>query len=117
MHEAKHPSRPQKRRRLSAIRTPTFPIFYHPLSLLSLCTGPVITRSRNRPVRVMSASTALASASKLGDLLAQLPLNPPNQWPQIELTAQSLANSLRSKDGSLPPLCFLLACSMPTRAP
>ncbi|PIL23899.1 hypothetical protein GSI_13650 [Ganoderma sinense ZZ0214-1] len=46
----------------------------------------------------MSASTALASASKLGDLLAQLPLNPPDQWPQIELTAQSLANNLRSKD-------------------
>lgn len=64
----------------------------------------------------MSASTALASASKLGDLLAQLPLNPPDQWPQIELTAQHLANDLRSKDGSL-PLCFLLACSMPTRAP
>ena len=39
---------------------------------------------------VMSGSTALASASKLGDLLAQLPLNPPNQWPEIEHTAQSL---------------------------
>ena len=64
----------------------------------------------------MSASTALASASKLGDLLAQLPLNPPNQWPEIEHTAQSLANDLRSKDGSLPPLCSLLACSMPTSA-
>ncbi|TBU50670.1 hypothetical protein BD309DRAFT_944442 [Dichomitus squalens] len=46
----------------------------------------------------MSASTALASASKLGDLLAQLPLNTPNQWPEIEHTAQSLANDLRSKD-------------------
>ncbi|TFK80925.1 hypothetical protein K466DRAFT_591571 [Polyporus arcularius HHB13444] len=46
----------------------------------------------------MSGSTALASASKLGDLLAQLPLNPTQQWPQVELTAQSLANDLRSKD-------------------
>ncbi|RPD66031.1 hypothetical protein L226DRAFT_530170 [Lentinus tigrinus ALCF2SS1-7] len=46
----------------------------------------------------MSGSTALASASKLGDLLAQLSLNPPQQWPQVELTAQSLANDLRSKD-------------------
>lgn len=63
----------------------------------------------------MSGSTALASASKLGDLLAQLPLNPPDQWPQIELTAKSLANDLRSKDGS-PPLLCSLAYPMPTAA-
>lgn len=64
----------------------------------------------------MSAPSALASASKLGDLLAQLPLDPPKQWPEIESTAQSLANELRTKDGSLPLLCSLL-CSLPTRAP
>ncbi|KAL1947755.1 hypothetical protein VTO73DRAFT_13479 [Trametes versicolor] len=46
----------------------------------------------------MSGSAALESASKLGDLLAQLPLNQPNQWSDIELTAQSLANDLRSKN-------------------
>ncbi|KAI8998730.1 hypothetical protein BD414DRAFT_475906 [Trametes punicea] len=46
----------------------------------------------------MSGSAALESASKLGDLLAQLPLNQPNQWSKIELTAQSLANDLRSKN-------------------
>ena len=65
--------------------------------------------------RVMSGSTALASASKLGDLLAQLQLNPPEKWPEIENTAQSLANDLRSKNGSLHTLCSL-AYSMPTRA-
>ncbi|KAI0361987.1 hypothetical protein OH77DRAFT_1389137 [Trametes cingulata] len=46
----------------------------------------------------MSGTAALQSASKLGDLLAQLPLNQPNQWSEIELTAQSLANDLRSKN-------------------
>ncbi|KAI0637070.1 hypothetical protein C8Q77DRAFT_1095851 [Trametes polyzona] len=46
----------------------------------------------------MSGSAALESASKLGDLLAQLPLNQPNQWSDIALTAQSLANDLRSKN-------------------
>lgn len=66
-------------------------------------------------LRNMSGSAALESASKLGDLLAQLPLNQPNQWSDIELTAQSLANDLRSKNGSLHPVCSL-ACSMPTHA-
>ncbi len=65
---------------------------------------------------VMSASTALASASKLGDLLAQLQLNPPDYWPEIERTSQSLANDLRSKDGSLHPLCSLVRSIMPTCA-
>ncbi|CDO70798.1 hypothetical protein BN946_scf184798.g114 [Trametes cinnabarina] len=46
----------------------------------------------------MSASATLQTASKLGDLSAQLPLNKPNQWSDIELTAQSLANDLRSKN-------------------
>lgn len=63
----------------------------------------------------MSASTALASASALGDLFAQLQLDPPTQWPKIEATAQSLANELRTKDGSLRLLCSPL-CSVPTRA-
>ncbi|KAI0748021.1 hypothetical protein C8Q80DRAFT_1219351 [Daedaleopsis nitida] len=63
----------------------------------------------------MAGSTALASASKLGDLLAQLPLNPPDRWPEIELTAQSLANDLRTKNGSMRPLCSS-ACTMSTRA-
>ncbi|KAH9946201.1 uncharacterized protein BXZ73DRAFT_86375 [Epithele typhae] len=46
-----------------------------------------------------NASTPLASASRLGDLLAQLQIHPPaDQWPQIESTAQSLANELRTKD-------------------
>ncbi|KAI0781039.1 hypothetical protein BD413DRAFT_463594 [Trametes elegans] len=46
----------------------------------------------------MSGSGALELASKLGDLLAQLPLNQSNQWSDIELTAQTLANDLRSKN-------------------
>ncbi|THG97815.1 hypothetical protein EW026_g4259 [Hermanssonia centrifuga] len=43
-----------------------------------------------------TASTASVAASKLGDLLATLALN--NQWDDIELTAQSLANDLRVTD-------------------
>ncbi|KAI0336426.1 hypothetical protein GY45DRAFT_1238667 [Cubamyces sp. BRFM 1775] len=46
----------------------------------------------------MAGNSALESASKLGDLLAQLPLNQANQWSDIERTAQSLANDLRSKN-------------------
>ncbi|KAI0798080.1 hypothetical protein C8Q75DRAFT_796346 [Abortiporus biennis] len=42
--------------------------------------------------------SALKLASALGDLLAQLPLNQPNQWSVIETTAQSLANDLRTRD-------------------
>lgn len=41
----------------------------------------------------------LACASKLGDLLARLPLNQPDQWKEIESTAQQLADDLRVKDG------------------
>lgn len=40
----------------------------------------------------------LACASKLGDLLARLPLNQPDQWKEIESTAQQLADDLRVKD-------------------
>lgn len=47
----------------------------------------------------MSGLSTSRNASKLGDLLAQLPLNEPDQWKEIESTAQSLANDLRSKDG------------------
>ncbi|KAI0831201.1 hypothetical protein BC628DRAFT_1312049 [Trametes gibbosa] len=46
----------------------------------------------------MSGNAALDSASKLGDLLAQLPLNQPGQWSDIELTARGLADGLRSKN-------------------
>lgn len=46
----------------------------------------------------MSGSSSFQSASKLGDLLAQLPLNQAGQWLEIESTAQSLANALRIKD-------------------
>lgn len=63
----------------------------------------------------MAGNSALESASKLGDLLAQLPLNQANQWSDIERTAQSLANDLRSKNGSLDSVCSV-ACPMPTHA-
>ncbi|KAI0646953.1 hypothetical protein C8Q79DRAFT_957140 [Trametes meyenii] len=46
----------------------------------------------------MNGSAPLTAASKLGDLLAQLPLNQPDQWSDIERTAQGLANELRSKN-------------------
>ncbi|KAK7693611.1 hypothetical protein QCA50_003180 [Cerrena zonata] len=46
----------------------------------------------------MSISSTSRNASKLGDLLAQLPLNQPDQWKEIESTAQTLANDLRVKD-------------------
>lgn len=43
--------------------------------------------------------SSLDIASKLGDLLATLPINDgPEQWNEVELTAQSLANALRIKD-------------------
>lgn len=43
--------------------------------------------------------SSLDIASKLGDLLAALPINDgPEDWNIIELTAQSLANALRIKD-------------------
>ena len=79
---------------------------------------PVVAAARtvSAPPPAMSAPSALASASKLGDLLAQLPLDPPKQWPEIESTAQSLANELRTKDGSLPLLFRSLVCSVPIRA-
>lgn len=45
---------------------------------------------------------AYQNANKLGDLLAQLPLNTnQEQWNSIEVTAQSLANDLRVRDGTL----------------
>ncbi|CCL99147.1 uncharacterized protein FIBRA_01162 [Fibroporia radiculosa] len=47
----------------------------------------------------MSSGTSKhASASKLGDLLAQVGLNEPNQWEEIEDTAKHLADDLRIKD-------------------
>ncbi|KAF7793031.1 hypothetical protein EIP86_004136 [Pleurotus ostreatoroseus] len=45
-----------------------------------------------------SASSAFSASSRLGDCLARLPLNQPNQWDEIESTAQSLANDLRVRD-------------------
>lgn len=43
--------------------------------------------------------SSLRTASNLGDILASLPINDgPEQWSQVELTAQSLANALRIKD-------------------
>lgn len=65
-----------------------------------------------------TASGASIASSKLGDLLARLPLNQPNQWDEIEATAQALANDLRVRDSKridiasigtevwLRPLCF-----------
>lgn len=42
---------------------------------------------------------SLGKASGLGQLLAELPLNDgPDHWKRIELTAQSLANTLRIRD-------------------
>ena len=46
-----------------------------------------------------TSSNASLASSKLGDLLARLPLNQADQWDEIEATAQSLANDLRVKDG------------------
>ena len=49
------------------------------------------------------ASNAFLASSKLGDLFASLPVNDqPHQWAEIELTAQSLANDLRVRDGAQP---------------
>ncbi|KAJ3525511.1 hypothetical protein NM688_g8391 [Phlebia brevispora] len=45
-----------------------------------------------------SANSAFSASSRLGDCLARLPLNQPNQWDEIEATAQSLANDLRVRD-------------------
>jgi hypothetical protein len=45
-----------------------------------------------------TSSNASLASSRLGDLLARLPLNQPDQWDEIEATAQSLANDLRIKD-------------------
>ena len=56
-----------------------------------------------------SNNAALAS-SKLGDLLASLPLNQPNQWDEIEATAQSLANDLRVRDGEYAKLSVRRRC-------
>jgi hypothetical protein len=42
---------------------------------------------------------SLDIASKLGDVLATLPINDgPEQWEQVELTARSLATALRIKE-------------------
>ncbi|KZT68996.1 hypothetical protein DAEQUDRAFT_727172 [Daedalea quercina L-15889] len=46
----------------------------------------------------MSSASKKAAASKLGDLLARLPLNQPEQWNDIETTARGLADELRVKD-------------------
>ncbi|KAI0082720.1 hypothetical protein K474DRAFT_1585274 [Panus rudis PR-1116 ss-1] len=46
----------------------------------------------------MSNLNTLQTASKLGDLLALLSINGADQWKEIEDTAQSLANDLRSRD-------------------
>ncbi|KAI0950311.1 hypothetical protein AcV7_008820 [Taiwanofungus camphoratus] len=46
----------------------------------------------------MNGTSRHAFASKLGDLLARLPLNQANQWKEIEFTAQHLADDLRVKD-------------------
>lgn len=57
--------------------------------------------------KILAAMSAtLESASKLGDLLAQLPLNTLNQdhWDTIEITAQSLANDLRVRNGKFPSI-------------
>ena len=48
-----------------------------------------------------TSSNASLASSKLGDLLARLPLNQADQWDEIEATAQALANDLRVKDGVL----------------
>lgn len=51
-----------------------------------------------------AATNAFLASSKLGDLFASLPVNDqPYQWNEIELTAQSLANDLRVRDGAQPP--------------
>ncbi|OCH95510.1 hypothetical protein OBBRIDRAFT_873797 [Obba rivulosa] len=45
-----------------------------------------------------SKNNAFAAASRLGDLLAQQPLNRSDEWRDIEVTAQGLADELRVKD-------------------
>ncbi|KIP09107.1 hypothetical protein PHLGIDRAFT_103348 [Phlebiopsis gigantea 11061_1 CR5-6] len=46
-----------------------------------------------------ASANAFFASSKLGDLFASLPVNDqPQQWAEIELTAQSLANDLRVRD-------------------
>ena len=48
-------------------------------------------------------ANAFLASSKLGDLFASLPVNDqPQQWAEIESTAQSLANDLRVRDGAQP---------------
>lgn len=56
----------------------------------------------------MNGTSRHAFASKLGDLLARLPLNQANQWKEIEFTAQHLADDLRVKDGQTRMLACLL---------
>ncbi|KZT11398.1 uncharacterized protein LAESUDRAFT_734264 [Laetiporus sulphureus 93-53] len=46
----------------------------------------------------MNDNSKLALASQLGDLLARLPLNQPDQWLEIQRTTQKLADDLRVKD-------------------
>ena len=44
--------------------------------------------------------TCAQCARKLGDLVAQLPVNDIEEtWKEVELTAQQLANGLRVRDG------------------
>ncbi|EMD38507.1 hypothetical protein CERSUDRAFT_113687 [Gelatoporia subvermispora B] len=45
-----------------------------------------------------SHHNASSAATRLGDLLAQLPLGEADKWNDIELTAQALADQLRVKD-------------------
>lgn len=48
-----------------------------------------------------TTTNAFRASSKLGDLFASLPVNDhAQQWAEIELTAQSLANDLRVRDGA-----------------
>ncbi|PCH38246.1 hypothetical protein WOLCODRAFT_130785 [Wolfiporia cocos MD-104 SS10] len=46
----------------------------------------------------MSSTSKLAYASKLGDCVARLDINPPDQWQEVATTAQRLADDLRVKD-------------------
>ena len=62
-----------------------------------------------------AASNAFLASSKLGDLFASLPVNDqPQQWNEIELTAQSLANDLRVRDGAQPQHSNSLSTDLPS---
>ncbi|KZT26246.1 hypothetical protein NEOLEDRAFT_1132274 [Neolentinus lepideus HHB14362 ss-1] len=51
------------------------------------------------PSAVPNADECRRAARKLGDLLAQLPLDEGGQWQEIEITSRNLANGLRVKGG------------------